>query len=160
MGFLAKYTEFLGANKEELLAEYRRERGGLATSRILSPQTAVSGKRIILTPKLLTIGAIILIFLGLFGYIFYSVRNFTSPPNLEISSPSTETVIRQETVEIIGKTDEGASLKINDQTVFIDNKGNFHETIKLQSGMNNIEVVATNRIRKETVKVVKILAEF
>lgn len=160
MGFLAKYAEFLGADKEDLLAEYRRERGESDSSRILSPKKTLSEKRFILTPRFLVLGLVALIFAGIIGYIFYSVENFTSPPNLEISSPSTESVIHQESVEIIGKTDAGASLQINDQTVFIDDKGNFHEAIKLQPGLNNVELRATNRIKKETVKVIKILAEF
>ena len=90
----------------------------------------------------------------------YSIKNFTSPPNLEISSPSTETVIRQDSVEVIGKTDEGCSLQINGQTIFIDEAGNFNEQVRLQIGINNIEIRSTNRLQKDTVKIVKILAEF
>ncbi len=160
MGFLAKYAEFLGAPKEELLQDFRRERGTSSARRVFAPQGDLKEKRLILTPKLTLVAVIIIVFIGVIGYIFYSVKNFTSPPNLEIGSPSTESVIHQETVEIIGKTDEGSTLQINDQTVFIDERGNFNESVKLQPGLNNIEVKATNRIKKETVKVIKILAEF
>lgn len=160
MGFLVKYAEFLGARKEDLLEEYRRERGSVSSIRSLTPKTALQEKRFILTPKLIILGLVVLIFAGIIGYIFYSVENFTSAPNLEISSPSTESVIREDHVEIIGKTDAGATLQINDQTVYLDDKGNFRETAKLQPGLNNIEIKATNRIKKETVKTIKILAEF
>ena len=160
MGFLVKYAEFLGARKEDLVEEYRRERGSVSSIRSLTPKTALQEKRFILTPKLIILGLVVLIFAGIIGYIFYSVENFTSAPNLEISSPSTESVIREDHVEIIGKTDAGATLQINDQTVYLDDKGNFRETAKLQPGLNNIEIKATNRIKKETVKTIKILAEF
>lgn len=160
MGFLAKYAEFLGTSKEELLEEYRRERGRTKGRRLFSPETALKEKRFILTPRLMVFGLIALVFIGLIGYIFYSAKNFTSPPNLEISSPVQESVIRQDSVEVIGKTDEGATLKINDQVVYLDDRGNFHEKVKLQPGLNNIELCATNRVKKETIKVIKILAEF
>ena len=160
MGFLAKYADFLGVSKDALLQEYRHERGGDFSSRMLAPQTGLKEKRFILTPKLIVIVFVILLFAGLLGYVGYSVKNFTSAPNLEISSPSTESVIHEDSVKIIGKTDPGATLQINDQTVFIDDKGNFQESVKLQPGVNNIELRATNRIKKETVKVIKILAEY
>lgn len=162
MGFLAKYADFLGGPKEELLETYRQERGSFSLNRVFSPITrsVTRQKRFVLTPKIMTIALIGIIFVGMIGYIAYSIKNFTSPPNLEISTPSTESVLHQDNVEIIGKTDEGVTLQINDQTVFIDGQGNFRETVKLQPGMNNIELKATNRIKKETIKTIKILAEY
>jgi len=160
IGFLAKYAEFLGAPKEELIQAYRQERGATNSLRPLAPKIQLKETRVYLTPKVIILGLVFLSIAGLLGYIFYSVKNFTSAPNLEISSPVTESVIRQDKVEIIGKTDDGVTLKINDQVVFIDALGNFHESVKLQPGLNNIELRATNRLKKETVKVIKILAEF
>jgi len=161
LGFLAKYAEFLDAPKEELLGDFKRERG--ATSRQLNPipiQTRPKRERVFITPKIIAIVVGILVTIALIGYIFYSIRNFTTPPNLEISSPSTETVIRQSEVEVIGKTDEGCSLQINGETIYLDKNGNFQEQVRLQPGINNIEIRSVNRIHKETVKIIKILAEY
>ncbi len=160
IGFLAKYADLLGLSKDKIIDIYRRERGQDSGPKILAPKAHLKEKKIYLTPKIIIL---VLVFVGIFGilgYIFYAVKNFTSPPNLEISSPSTETIIRQDKVVVIGKTDEGASLQINGQTVFLDDVGNFQETVKLQPGLNNIELKATNRVKKETVKVIKILAEY
>jgi len=160
LGFLAKYADFLDAPKEELLSDFKRERG---ISRQLNPipiQNSPKKERILITPKVIAIIAGILAAIALVIYIFYSIKNFTNPPNLEISSPSTETVIRQSEVEVIGKTDEGCSLQINGQTIFLDENGNFKEKASLQPGINNIEIRSVNRIHKETVKVIKILAEY
>lgn len=159
-GFLAKYAEFLGTGKEELIREFRQERGSSSVPKKLAPEVRLKEIRAVLTTKTIILMVVFLVIFGLLGYIFYAVENFTSPPNLEIQSPSTETVIRQDSVEIMGKTNEGVSLKINDQVVFLDDNGNFKETVKLQQGLNNIELRATNRIKKETVKVIKILAEY
>ena len=160
LGFLAKYAEFLDAPKEELLGDFKRERG---VSRQLNPipiETRPKRERVFITPKIIAVVIGILAALALIGYIFYSIKNFTTPPNLEISSPSTETVIRQAEVEVIGKTDEGCSLQINGQTIYLDENGNFKEQVRLQPGINNIEIRSVNRIHKETVKIIKILAEF
>jgi cytoskeletal protein RodZ len=158
-GFLAKYAEFLGLNKDETVKDYRREKGN-SRDPVIPIKKQMTRERIFLTPRLLAIVFGILLAVAIGGYIFYSVKHFTAPPNLEISSPSTETVIREDRVEVVGKTDIGSSLRINDQTVYIDDLGNFRETIRLQPGINNIEVRSENRVRKETVKLVKILAEF
>jgi len=160
LGFLAKYAEFLGVPKEELIDVFHRERGKSSLPKELAPETQIKEKRAYLTPRTIILVGIILILAGFVGYIFYAVEHFTSPPNLEIQSPSNETVIRQDRVEIVGKTDAGASLRINDQVIFLDDKGNFRETVKLQAGLNNIELRANNRTKKETVKIIKILAEY
>jgi len=159
-GFLTKYVDFLGAPKEEILEIFKRERRRNFSPGMLVPQAQIKEKRAILTPKIIIFCLVFLVLAVFLGYIFYAVRNFTSPPNLEVSSPSTETVIRSDKVEVVGKTDEGASLKINDQTVFLDDRGNFKEEVKLQAGLNNIELRSTNRAQKETIKVIKILAEY
>lgn len=160
LGFLTKYAEFLGASKEEMIVLYRLERGASNVPGNIAPEGRIKEKKAYLTPKIIVLFLVGLGVIGFLGYIFYAVKNFTSPPNLVIQSPSTETVIKQDRVEVVGKTDEGASLKINDQVVFLDGNGNFRETVKLQTGLNNIELRATNRVKKETVKVVKILAEY
>lgn len=160
LGFLTKYAEFLGVSKQELLEAFRRERGAATTSRILAPEVRIKERRPWLTPKIALFSLAILLVAAFLGYIFYAVKNFTSAPNLEVSSPVAETVIRQDKVEVVGKTDEGATLAINDQAVFLDDRGNFRETVKLQPGLNNIELRSENRLKKETIKVIKILAEY
>ncbi|MBM2820705.1 MAG: family transcriptional regulator [Candidatus Berkelbacteria bacterium] len=160
IGFLSKYADFLDASKEELIRDYRQERGSIGRPRSITLKTQVKESRVFLTPRIIILGLVFLGLIGIIGYISYSIKNFTSAPNLELSSPVTDQVIRQDNVEVVGKTDTGVTLKINDQVILIDDKGNFHETVKLQSGLNTIELRATNRLKKETVKIVKILAEY
>lgn len=159
IGFLSKYADFLGAPKDDLIELYKKERGEVSP-KIISPRLEYKEKRVFLTTRSLLFIIIILVALGIFGYIFYSVRKFTSAPNMEISSPVAESVIREDKIEVVGKTDPGATLQINDQVVLIDPNGNFHEQVNLQSGLNNIEIKATNRLKKETIRIIKILAEY
>lgn len=160
VGFLAKYAEFLEIDKEPLVSQFMQERGLERQFAKIAPERKIKEPVFSVTPKFLIILAIVLAVGGILGYIFYSVRQFTLPPNLEIASPSAEEVIKEDQVEIVGKTDEGATLLINNQTVLIDDKGNFRQKVKLNPGLNSFEIKATNQLKKESVKVIKVLAEY
>jgi len=160
LGFLAKYADYLGLDKEPLMAQFKLERGGGENLSRLMPESKIKEPVFSVTPKILIIFAVILVLAGILGYIIISVRQFTLPPNLEISSPSSEQILKEDKVEIVGKTDEGATLMINNQSVLIDGNGNFTQQVKLNPGLNIFEVKSTNRLKKETVKQVKVLAEF
>lgn len=161
LGFLSKYLDFLElANKNELMTQFKMERSDIKNDEQILPTRQKMETKFSVTPKILTILAGILVFLTILGYIGYSVRAFTLPPNLEISSPSSEQIIKENQVNIVGKTDEGSTLMINNQSVLLDANGNFSQQVKLNPGLNTFEVKATNRLKKETIKEIKILAQF
>lgn len=159
-GFLAKYADFLELKKDDLMANFRLERGQDLYASKLMPERKIKEPLLTVTPKTIIIVSVVVALLLIVGYIIYSVRQFTLPPNLVISSPSSEEILKEEKVNIVGKTDEGATLQINNQAVMIDGTGNFTEQVKLSAGLNTFEVKATSRLKKETVKQIKILAEF
>jgi cytoskeletal protein RodZ len=158
-GFLVKYAEFLGLEKEPLIRQLKTEQGEDKAFKLV-PERKIKEHFFSITPRFMAIIAVIIVLAGIFGYIVYSVRNITQPPNLQISSPSSNQIIKEAAVTIIGKTDEGATLMINNQAVLLDDRGNFRQQVKLNPGLNTFEVVATNRLKKQTVKLVQILAEF
>lgn len=161
LGFLSKYIDFLGLNnKNELMNRFRLERGESPMQSRLAPNRQLKEPLLFLTPKLMTILVIVLILAGVLGYIIYSVRSFTQPPNLQISSPSSEQVLKEDQVDIIGKTDAGITLLINGQAIIADGNGNFRQTVKLTPGLNTFEIKAINRLKKENIRQIKILAEF
>jgi len=160
IGFLAKYADFLELNKEKIIRQFNEERGLKRSNSQIMVARRLKEPFFQITPRFLTIAAIVVAMLAIFGYIGYSVYNLSSPPNLEISSPSSDQVITEDRAEIIGKTDEGVTLTINSQTVFLDDKGNFHQEVRLTPGLNSFEIIAVNQLRKENVKIIKILAEY
>jgi len=160
LGFLAKYADFLGLDKEDLMAKFKLERGEDKLSARLMPERRIKEPIMTITPRLMIIFLIIVVLMAIIGYIVYSVRQFTLPPNLEIASPSSAEILKEDKVEIVGKTDEGVTLMINNQAVLIDDMGNFQQQVRLNPGLNIFEVKATSRLQKETTKQVKILAEF
>ena len=158
-GFLVKYADYLGLDREKLLTQFKAERGDKEKVNLV-PQRRIKERWFFITPRIIIVGTIVLLIAGVLGYIVYSVRNFTMPPNLLISSPSAEQILKEEKVDIIGKTDAGATLEINGQAVLLDGNGNFTQQVKLNSGLNTFEIKAINRLKKEKTIQVKILAEF
>lgn len=158
-GFLIKYADYLDLNKEKLLTQFKAERGDKEKVNLV-PERRIKERWFFITPKIITVGIIVLFIIGVLGYIVYSVRNFTQPPNLLISQPSSEQILKEDKVNIIGKTDAGATLEINGQAVLLDGNGNFTQQVKLNSGLNTFEIRAINRLKKVKIVQVKILAEF
>jgi len=159
-GFLAKYADFLDLEREPLLAQFARERGEKPLASRLMVERKIKEPLFSITPSVFAIAAVVICIGLIIGYIGYSVRNFVTPPNLLISSPSAEEVVKEEQVEIVGKTDEGSTLMINSQAVLTDENGNFKQVVKLNKGLNSFEIKSVNQLKKETVKIVQILAEF
>ena len=160
LGFLIKYADFLGLDKKSLVLQFKLEKKEGVRAVSFTREKHVKEPRFSVTPKLLIFLSVILAIGLIFFYIIYSVRAFSLPPNLEISSPSNEQVVKEDKTEIIGKTDEGTILSINDQAVLLDGIGNFSQEVKLNQGLNIFELRAENQLKKQTVKQIKILAEF
>jgi len=159
LGFLAKYADFLGLNRNAMLAKFNSERGTTYKNTKIMVQRRIKEPLFNITPRFLVITGIILALVGIGGYIVYSVHSFMSPPNLAISAPNANQIIQADSVDIIGKTDEGASLSINGQSVATDDLGNFHQQVKLQPGLNSFEIQSINQLKKESVKTISVEAE-
>lgn len=159
IGFLTKYADFLELEAEELIKKFKLGRGSAANFSTLAPEKKIKESFFTITPRVIFVTSVVVAILGIIGYIAYSVNKFTSPPNLEISSPLAEKVIKEDHVVIIGKTDDSVILTINNQSVSADDKGNFNQDVKLNPGLNTFEIKAIGPSRKETIRLIKILAD-
>lgn len=160
IGFLAKYAEFLELDKENLVAQFNAERGRVPESSRLMVERRIKEPFFQITPRFLVVAGIIIVLAGILSYIGYSVHSLTAPPNLEIGSPSSDQILTTDKVEIIGKTDTGVTVTINNQPVYIDGIGNFRQEVKLTPGLNSFEVHAINGLKKENIKIIKVLAQY
>ncbi|MCX6806967.1 MAG: helix-turn-helix domain-containing protein [Candidatus Berkelbacteria bacterium] len=153
-GFLKSYCHFLEVPADPILTQYKRERGieNNLKNRFSFRKKEVKYPKIYITPTLLLIIFLVLIFLGVFVYIGYQVSGFASAPYLAIESPNYGATITQSPVSIEGKISKGASLYINGQLLSVDADGNFKQEVKLEEGSNNVSISATNRIGKKTDK--------
>lgn len=83
---------------------------------------------------------------------FFSVTYLTEPPKLEVTSPKDGETIGSQLTPIIGVTDKGATITINELFSIVDDKGNFSYGFNFSNGDNKIKVVATDAAGNKTTK--------
>ncbi len=105
-------------------------------------------KIVVFTPKLLTFNALFLFFIIISFYLSYQFYQIIAPPGISINSPARDITTQNSSVIFQGHAARTASLIINNQAIFLDQKGNFETSIDLHEGLNVIEVIAQNVLGK------------
>lgn len=172
-GFLTRYAAYLGLKAETVLADYDREHGMYNQVRQVRPskhsQEGMLRPHVaddwlhrrgqwFITPEVIWGSAISMALVSVLGYIWFQVASFAAAPPLEIVTPSSQSSVSVEQVEIAGVTDPGASLLINNQVVAVTDEGHFKQMIRLSNGVNTVEIAARNKSEKVTTKVIQLLA--
>lgn len=157
-GILKAYAAFLGLNYEkEVLPLYERERGihtsvhGEKKPSKVDVTTQLKSPRFVLTPKTVIAFIVIVFVLGLGFYLWYQFSAFASAPELSLSQPEEGLNLTKSLVTVVGKTNPGIDLFINGQKIPLEEDGSFKNQVSLQEGVNIVEVVARNKVGKETV---------
>ncbi len=149
-GFARNYADFLGLPKAQSQALFKRDFDEKKAMKVLPdgmtktqsfPLRRLNIKRVL-------IGASgLILFLG---FLLFQYRSMFFAPQLSLLSPKEGSQVLQE-LEVSGKTDSTATLTINNQSVFVNTKGEFEKKISLFPGKNTITVKSINRFGKETV---------
>lgn len=92
-------------------------------------------------------------------YISLEIKKIITPPNLIITTPQDELVVKNPIIKIIGKTEKEARLKINGEIVTPHADGSFNEELDLQRGLNIIKISASKKYSKENIIYRKIIFE-
>lgn len=163
-GFLRSYAQYMGISEKALIKQYEREKG-IQKSIGIVPEVEKKKERLnfsnwTITPRILVIGAVFLILGGSFFYLYNEVNNFVSVPRLVILEPRDGASIGSAATTIKGVAEKGAVISINDQSVMVNDKGEFGEEIGLQKGVNTIIVKAKNRFDKESAQTIVVNAEY
>lgn len=163
-GFLRSYARYLNIDEQVFIRLYERERN---IQQNLGRDHGSSGARkdvsissIVVTPRAVVIALIVCLVGGVFTYLYREFRDFTAAPYLIIAEPAMNGRVSSGEVTVRGKTDRGARLSINGQTVFVSDDGSFAEKLLLQPGLNMISVVSINRFDKERSETIAIEAEY
>jgi len=172
-GFLHRYAAYLGLKVDGVLADYDAEYSTYKQVRtvrsskqpeegMLRPHVADDWlhrrSQWFITPEIIWGSAISVALVSVLGYIWFQVASFAAAPPLDVVTPSSQSVVSVEQVEIAGVTDPGATLLINNQHVAVDEQGHFRQAVRLSNGVNAIELEATNKSDKVTTKVIQLLA--
>ncbi len=149
-GIFKRIAKFLEVSEDEILKLYKKE-SRPADENIYASKAILQKKDFyfILTPKNFAVffGAILLIFLS--TYLWYQFNFLVGPPTLAIE-PKEDLVIKNEILQIRGKTDSGVNLTVNGESVYVSSDGNFEKSVQLAAGINVIEVNAVNSYGKIT----------
>lgn len=153
-GFLRSYARYLNIDEQALVKLYERERNikeNLDREHHTKPQNqnSFSPLSFVVTSRTLAVGGIFLLVFGAFFYLFQEFKSFAAEPQLIVLEPQNGAVVEGQEITVRGKTDTGAEVTINDQSVFVDREGAFADTLVLRSGINTIVVRTLNRFEKE-----------
>jgi len=149
-GFIKNYAAYLGLSELEMLAFYRRQTEEEKVAVLPTSRTKAIIRTFALTPQRLMTGSVVALLLAFFAYLIFSYFQFAGSPVLMVASPQNNSVVRTENVEVTGKTDPDATLTINSQPVAVNENGSFSATISLQPGINSLNIVATNKYKRQT----------
>lgn len=157
-GFVLAYAKFLNLNLEKIKDQYQSEMAFLENSNRketarISYNQSIKESKVLVTPKLLAYCALGAFVLAMFSYIIVQLSGFTGTPNLLVTSPSNNSVIEEDSIDIAGVTDVDAFVKVNDENVPVSSDGRFIKKLKLHRGVNVLEVKAQNKTKKESVTV-------
>lgn len=157
--FLTRYARYLGLKPELLVAQFKAERALVDRTEysVLVPASSLREHKFLLTPKLVAGVLVAVVIVGIFGYVGWAVQRFTDKPALTMKTPS-ELITTEKTILVQGATDEAATVTINDQPIHLQQDGTFQEDVALHPGVNVVEIIATNRTKKETHKTLTIWA--
>ena len=161
-GFVQNYLEFLEIKVADYIPRWRKEYyeefdfGEESTRVYYKPKKKRIYNFSLSLNKLVYIGLGLIVTLFL-GYVFYSYQALLNSPTLEITNPKSNVVVEADLVDVFGKTDQDAILKINNEKLTIQTDGNFATSLKLSEGINNFKFSSINPFGKETVKVLTVI---
>lgn len=162
-GFLRSYAGFMGVSEAPLIKAYERERGIAYNIKKERNNENNEERRkpfsihtFAITPKIITLVIIVFAILAISFYLYKELDNFVSTPRLIVNSPLDGEVVEGSQIYITGKSEKDGRVYVNDQSMVVDDEGEFRESIGLQEGLNIITIKALNRFNKETVKTLSV----
>lgn len=156
LGFVKSMASFLELDAVQTTAILRRD---YPPKKIpLNPKPDV-GKQFTWTPKLTFLTGSILVILTILAYLGFQYLKFTSPPFLSVVEPREGQSVKTRSLEVWGKTDPGATIRVNNQPVLVSTTGEFKTEIEVSKETETVEVKAVSRAKKETTVVRKIQVE-
>ena len=155
-GFLRNYALYLGLDPDEILLQWRRERGDNPSSDpvLVVPRTVAAPRQgITISPRVFGGLLLALVVIVVVGYVATQLVRFSKPPTISVTDPSTAvaTVDEAATSYIVrGSTSPGATISITipgrDQPIQVTAgpDGSWSVSVDLRRGRNQFSVMATD----------------
>lgn len=168
-GFVRNYAEYLGLDKEKVLAIYRRtaatqfKQYGKKKDRLSTESPAIKSRpknlrefieNLELTPAKV-IGAISLLLIVFIAiYLLTQFYKFQAPPTLQVTTPDSNITVEKDELQIKGLTETNATVKVNDALTTTNAQGEFDTTVKLAPGINTIIIKSYKNNNEERANVI------
>ena len=158
-GFIRSYASFLGLDAENIVALFRRQIGEEDVP-LKAKQAIVRQRSFVVSPMTIMSVAIIIFFVGLFGFLISQFYRLQQAPTLTIVQP-TEVIITVDnpSYELKGLTEENVLLSINGSQLQLRDDSTFSLLAQLKEGDNSFtfEAWKKNVEGKHATKIVTII---
>ena len=155
-GFLRNYAQYLGLDPDEILLQWRRERGDgpSADPVLVVPRTVTAPRQgITISPRVFGGLLLALVVIVVVGYVATQLVRFSKPPTVAITDPSAAVVNVDESATsytLRGTSSPGATISITipgrDQPIQVTagTDGTWTADVELRRGRNQFSVTATD----------------
>jgi len=160
--FLREYCSYLRLNYRDLIKIYDEENDLSET--VEKDNEVFSHKRakiryFLSLPKIARNIILVLIVLIGFFYLGLKFKDIVAPPKILIDFPPENYITSESKIDIIGKTEIGARIFINDEEILGNETGDFIKNIDLKQGVNIIKIKANKRYGRDIEVVRQVLVK-
>lgn len=156
LGFVKTLAKYLNVSEENATAIFRRDYPTDARNLFVNPKPDLK-VRSFMNPKVFMVVASVFIGILFLGYLAYQYYLYISPPKLVVFSPTENQEVYENELSVIGKTQDDATLKVNNQQVLVTESGDFVDKIEVDENTKQVVFIARSRYGKETVVIRKIV---
>lgn len=147
-GAIKSYASAVGRDPEKMLAYFRRD---YEKKEVIKFKKNLPSSSLLPETKKIVIGMIIFIFILFTAYFGYQLKLYTTPPKVEIISPTKTTFRNVERLKIQGKTEKEATILIFGERVYQDkDQGVFEYDLPLKKGSNTMTIDVTGANGRKT----------
>lgn len=153
-GFLRNYALYLGLDPDEILGQWRRERGDLSPAApvIAVPRPLTAPRRgLTFSPGVVVAALLTIVVLLVAGYLTVQVLRFAKPPTLAVTQPSVATLEVDEDMTaylLRGTTIPGGTVTVEvagrPRQTSADSTGVWSLEVELRRGRNQFKIDATD----------------
>ncbi|MCS7092342.1 MAG: helix-turn-helix domain-containing protein [Patescibacteria group bacterium] len=152
-GFVKRIAQCLELSEDRLVSTLRRDYS--IDQKNLVPQKEIA-TGFIWQPKY-TFFMLVAMILAIFTtYIIAQYISFNSPPSLTIYKPVENEIIKSRYFTVEGATSPDSTVRVNNQTAYVEKDGRFFTEIEVGSETKEIIIKSVSRAGKETIKKVAI----
>jgi cytoskeletal protein RodZ len=129
------YADYLGLNGKEMLSFFRRDFEQKKKNKSFKKNYFSFTPQFTFT---VLVGIILFIFIS---YLTSEYIKFNRPPKLKVNWPEN---IAGESIDLSGITDPDSTVRVNQDLIIVDSKGNFRKEIQLNSN-NEIKIIVESK---------------